>query len=310
MSIDPVKVLFVGGFGRSGSTLLDNVLGQVDGFFSSGEISYIWDRCLEQDRLCSCKAAFSRCPLWSRIVDSAFPDRAAIDTGRMAAVRESLAPKQVAVAALRDRNALQFDGVDAYLDRLVSLYRAIREVTGCRIIVDSSKAPGHGFVLRASRAIDAYGLHLVRDSRPVAYSWQKKMVYDETGETLHMSRFSASRSSRLWYTWNLATERVWRSPAERYLRLRYEDFVADPATALRGIAEFVGETPAELPVDANNHFHMGTTHSLAGNPSRFKEGPVEILRDDAWHTALPRGQRLLVTALTAPLLARYGYFKR
>ena len=54
MSGEPVKVLFVGGFGRSGSTLLDNVLGQVDGFASCGEISYLWDRGLEQDRLCSC----------------------------------------------------------------------------------------------------------------------------------------------------------------------------------------------------------------------------------------------------------------
>ncbi len=82
MSGSPVKVLFVGGFGRSGSTILDNVLGQVEGFFSAGEVSYLWDRCFEQDRLCSCKNAFSQCPLWSRIVARAFPDRETLDTAR------------------------------------------------------------------------------------------------------------------------------------------------------------------------------------------------------------------------------------
>jgi len=137
------------------------------------------------------------------------------------------------------------------------------------------------------------------------------MVYDPTGdEPLYMTRFSPSRSSKLWYTWNLATESVWRSAAERYMRLRYEDFVADPVASLGRIVEFVGETVDALPVDENRQFEMGTTHSLAGNPSRFKDGPVEIRRDDKWRHAQPRGQRLLVTALTAPLLARYGYFSR
>ena len=32
------KVLFIGGYGRSGSTLLDRVLGSTDGFFSAGEL--------------------------------------------------------------------------------------------------------------------------------------------------------------------------------------------------------------------------------------------------------------------------------
>jgi hypothetical protein len=311
MSTVPVKVLFVGGFGRSGSTLLDNVLGQVDGFFSAGEVSYLWDRCLEQDRLCSCKRAFSDCPLWSRIVERAFPDRSAIDTQALVAVRESLVPKKVALAAMRGGSARDMDGIDGYLRRLVPLYRAIREETGCRVVVDSSKAPGHGFVLRSTPDLETYALHLIRDSRPVAHSWQKKMVYDPTGdEPLYMTRFSPARSSKLWYTWNLATERVWASAADRYLRMRYEDFVAAPAESLRRILDLVGESVPELPVDEENRFEMGEMHSAAGNPSRFKDGPVEIRRDDKWRSAQPTSHRLLVTLLTFPLLLRYGYLGR
>lgn len=39
-----VKVLYVIGWGRSGSTILDNVLGQLDGCFSTGELHYFWER--------------------------------------------------------------------------------------------------------------------------------------------------------------------------------------------------------------------------------------------------------------------------
>jgi len=308
MSAEPVKVLFVGGFGRSGSTLLDNVLGQVAGFFSCGEISYLWDRGLEQDRLCSCKSAFSQCAFWSRIVERSFADSASLDLARLVAVRESLTPKRVAVAAMRGQEARGLEGVSDYLDRLLPLYQAIRDETGCRVVVDSSKAPGHGFLLRSSPEIDAYALHLVRDSRAVAHSWQKKMVYDPTGdEPMYMSRHSPARSSKLWNTWNLATERVWRSRPERYLRLRYEEFVDMPSSSLARIVEFVGEAVAELPVDAGNRFEMGPIHALAGNPSRFEDGPIEIRQDDKWKRAQPLGQRLLVTLLTLPLLVRYGY---
>ncbi|WP_420910932.1 sulfotransferase [Thermus thermophilus] len=41
MSQEKVKVVFIGGYGRSGSTLLDRMLGQVEGFVSVGELRHI-----------------------------------------------------------------------------------------------------------------------------------------------------------------------------------------------------------------------------------------------------------------------------
>src|SRR5918995_1530890 len=50
----PVKVLYVAGLGRSGSTILANTLGQVEGFFSGGELNFIWKHALIENRLCGC----------------------------------------------------------------------------------------------------------------------------------------------------------------------------------------------------------------------------------------------------------------
>jgi hypothetical protein len=46
-----VTVLYVAGTGRSGSTLLARVLGEADGFVAAGELRYVWQRGLVEDRL-------------------------------------------------------------------------------------------------------------------------------------------------------------------------------------------------------------------------------------------------------------------
>jgi hypothetical protein len=55
---------------------------------------------------------------------------------------------------------------------------------------------------------------------------------------------------------------------------------------------------------------LSPSHTVAGNPMRFRTGPTALRRDDAWRAELPTGRRRLVTFLTAPLLARYGYLRR
>ena len=37
-----MTIVFIGGAGRSGSTLLEKILGNLDGCFSAGELRFIW----------------------------------------------------------------------------------------------------------------------------------------------------------------------------------------------------------------------------------------------------------------------------
>lgn len=61
----PIKVLYIAGPTRSGSTIISNILGQIDGFFHAGEVIEAWDR----GRIwkCSCGAFPDVCPVWSKI---------------------------------------------------------------------------------------------------------------------------------------------------------------------------------------------------------------------------------------------------
>jgi hypothetical protein len=62
-----------------------------------------------------------------------------------------------------------------------------------------------------------------------------------------------------------------------------------------------------LPFTSERTITLLPTHSVKGNPNRFREGPIEVRLDDEWHTTMRSTDHYAVTARTWPLLARYGY---
>jgi hypothetical protein len=48
-------------------------------------------------------------------------------------------------------------------------------------------------------------------------------------------------------------------------------------------------------------------YGVSGNPNRFQSGPVRLRPDDEWISRMRPRDKTLVTLLTLPLLARYGY---
>jgi hypothetical protein len=94
------------------------------------------------------------------------------------------------------------------------------------------------------------------------------------------------------------------------LRLRYEELLADPVAATRKVAAFAGLDTGPLDFLDADRVRLGTCHSVAGNPMRFATGEIPLRHDEAWRDRLAPGQRVLVGALTAPLLTAYGYGRR
>jgi hypothetical protein len=93
-----------------------------------------------------------------------------------------------------------------------------------------------------------------------------------------------------------------------YLRLRYEDMVADPARGLREVLAHAGETgEPDLSFVHGSCIDLADNHLVDGNPVRFTKGSLRLRVDDDWCSQMPRRQRRIVTALTLPLLAAYGY---
>ncbi|ROP44029.1 sulfotransferase [Pseudokineococcus lusitanus] len=310
---EPVVVLLVAGSGRSGSTLLASATGQLPGAFCAGELRYLWSRGAVEDHRCGCGRAFSACPVWSAVlaeVRRAHPD---LDPAALAArLRARLRVRRLPAVLLRraaGRRPLARHPDDAVL---ADLYRATARVTGARVVVDPSKLPTYGLLLEGLPDVDLRVVHLVRDPRATAWSWQRrKPTRDVPGEETLMPRPGLLRSTALWALWNAAAAAWWPPRAGRAVRVRYTDLVARPEAALAAVARVAdlpddGVAGGDAPLvrrgaDGVPQVHLAPTHTVAGNPDRHGSGAVALREDDEWRTRMPRGPRAVVGALTAPV---------
>ncbi|MBA2441907.1 MAG: sulfotransferase [Rubrobacter sp.] len=303
-----VKVLYIAGLGRSGSTILANGLGQVDGFFSAGELNFIWKHNLIGNRLCGCGAPFHSCPVWAGILDEAFGGPDGVDAHEMVRLQhQGTRTRHVPLMLVPRGRYLLRERLGKLLGSTGRLYGAMAAETGSRVIVDSSKEPAYGYALGMAPGIDLRVLHLVRDPRAAAYSWLKRKRQPDSEEIEYMHRMSAPKSAALWDAWNAAAEVLWRREPGRYLRLRYEDFVRSPRESFQRILRLLGEEGAEVPMEGERGVKLGVSHTVSGNPNRFDTGTVELRPDREWTERMEPRDRLAVTALTFPLLRRYGY---
>jgi hypothetical protein len=307
-ALDKVKVLYVVGLGRSGSTILSNSLGQIPGFFSGGELNFIWRHNVLENRLCGCGRPFRECPVWTRVMDQAFGGMDGVDPRAIMRLQNlGTRTRHIPMMLTRGGRRSLAQRLEKLLIAYGRLYEAIGAITGSRVIVDSSKEPAHGFAMSMVPGVDFYALHLLRDPRAAAYSWSKKKPQPDTDTRDFMVRFSPAKSSALWDSWNASAEALWRRVPDRYLRLRYEDFVADPRECFEKILALVGEPDAGPPLVGEREVKLGVSHTVSGNPNRFETGAVELRTDREWTSRMKPRDKALVTVLTLPLLKHYGY---
>jgi hypothetical protein len=302
-----LRVLYVGSWSRSGSTLLDLILGQLPGFVSVGEVRFLWERGLVERQLCGCGTAVPDCPFWRAVLREAFGDVQGVDAGAMIALQQEvdgLARVPWLLAPSRPRRLER--AVVAYREVLGLVYRAVRSVSGASVIVDSSKYATYGGLLAGVPGLDLRALHLVRDSRAVAYSWTRRTLLPEVAtEERYMPVLPPWRSAVFWALENVALGLLLKS-SSRYRVLRYDDLATRPQEALSAALEAIG-IAADLGFLQDNRLSLGPNHTVAGNPIRFRRGDIPIVPDVEWQDRLEPGARRMVTALTWPLLVRYGF---
>lgn len=327
-----LHVVYLGGFGRSGSTLLERVLGAIPGWVNIGELVDLPRSVYVHQERCGCGEPFLACPFWGEVGALAHGLPTAGSGGwdparmaRLAELRTQVArqrqlPALLALSRGRGGSSLLAGQVREYQSEYGRIYRAVAEVGGARVVVDASKGPAHGLALGLrlpggeDRGYDLSMVNLVRDPRGVAYSWSRRQVVRPQAGTAneHMWSISSSRSAAQWAALQTEMDLIGRAGGIRCARLRYEDLVDAPERAVQEVVARLGLAVghADLAHLDGRTVTLAASHGLSGNPSRFTHGSTALRSDVAWREGLPTRERRVVTGVTMPWLLRYGYVGR
>ncbi|MGH7558952.1 MAG: sulfotransferase [Gemmatimonadota bacterium] len=310
-----VKVLYILGFARSGSTILGNLLGEIDGFFHLGEVHRLWLRFPRRGVKCGCREELQACPFWAEVIATTMKKieaREAPAAGAKYADAQALDGLRPYIPQkfLNDRDLRRWAPSEDYARTMEALFHSVAEVSGARVLVDSSKSPALAKYMWNLSTIVPYVLHMVRDPRGSVFSRQRRKARF-TGGRIQIRPSTAASDSLRWARANLAAHAIRRSKGARgQMFLPYEEFISHPEPSLRRIVELMGENPATLPLLDGRTALLETNHTVSGNVNRYQTGEVKLRLDDRWVRSMKTRDHLLVTSLTVPLLLKYGYSLR
>jgi hypothetical protein len=307
----PLTILYIAGAGRSGTTILERVLGTLPHTLASGETYRLFmDRGIPQ-KTCSCGQQLWDCSFWDGVLQQCFAGRDPhpvlqdILTLHHALDHSRHLPKLF----LESLNPTLQQQLSRYRDHLRVLYQGLAQQTGARVLIDSSKVPSRAFVLAGIPEFEVHVIHVVRDVRALVYAWQKKMQYIPDSRW-DIQRYTPLQTLGFWTTCNLFSECLaWKMP---YLRIQYESFAQSPRQTVQTVIDRIPALQGESLnfVGQTNQIDLQPFHSIAGNPIRFESGLTKITLDETWKTHLDPATARRVTVMAAPLLKRYSYSLR
>jgi hypothetical protein len=296
-----VKVIYIASNGRSGSTILDMLLGMKPGCFTVGEVQLVGFARGGARLPCGCGSNVGECAYWKTVLGSLAGN---VDLDLVSRFRENPNAGRVIRLAELARMLFRPGGGSrerAYARENVRLFEQIREAAqtyearDITRIIDASKDPYRLYNMSAGSEIDLQAIHLVKDPRAFVYS----MIKNDRGFTRLLKSL---RMSTRYLVENaiiqLASRRI--RPGGK-IRIRYEDLVSD----VEGQLARVLPEPGSDDGTASENWWRELQHGVAGNASRLRKDQIKA--DTGWHTEMSRYERLVVWGVTLPLARAYGY---
>jgi hypothetical protein len=288
------QIVYIAGYGRSGSTVLDMLLSSVPDTLGLGELSHFLPAVGLDERLPDGRQSAWR-QFWGN-------------------VRAGFVARMGGRAACRQCGAVQltferFGGLFHTLWRAPGaqaaqyrqcqrrLIEAIAEAKSCRFIVDSSKtawqAAWRPLALQRIAGLEVKVIHLVRDGRGVIWSQMRGSNRQLEAGSAGAAQSLATLRSVVGWTWAngvVPIQKLWLPPRS-VIRVRYEDLVNQPQRELSRISAFLGIDLSTVAHQLSRGRPFPGVLQYTGN--RVRHSGIDRLReDDAWKRCLPRNRRL------------------
>ncbi len=301
-------LVFIGGSGRSGSTLLDLLLNRNSLIQSVGEFYRLSRYARTNFEPCTCGQPVMECPFWLKVQAEIQRATGSHSDPELLKSFEVALPKyeQAMVTNLIQQASLIFG--NSWLHRTLSrsflrqshqavqnsivAYKAIRRVTHCPVILESTKNPRRLKEIYLADPKSFKLIYLIRDGRAVAASAMRRVGMD------------MKSAAGEWERWN---RRSWWSqltvPAQQKIRIRYEDVCQSPESTLQSICQFL-----EMPFEPSMlELRKSESHGLGGNPMRFRRDESTIRLDEQWREQLTENDLKTFDSVAGRMNRRFGY---
>src|SRR5579872_1748144 len=264
------RVVFITGAGRSGTTLLGSLLGEIPGIIHVGEIIHFWLNSHKPDVRCGCGNQLGKCDFWVEVVRDAFGSLSKEKaTSLFQECRNGARISHSILLLSRTTRRRVAARIRNFLTALSQLYASIAKTSNCNVIIDSSKSPGLGCLVETIENISFSSIHMTRDPRAVAFSWTREKIDPAWGRP--MPRHHVVSSALTWLWGELFVSSTLAKNTSNYTHIRYEDLVSDLAKTLASVVSFLRLDAPGLPSNTSGII-LGTNHTVAGNPIRFHRG--------------------------------------
>ena len=255
-----MKIIYIAGDGRSGSTLLDSILSNIDGSLSVGECHRFWIRFYEGETRCACGEIITECELWNK-VDHQMRQRFVEYDPEI--FKKRVVEIQLFKNFKKIPKLISSEMWQPFCVQVKAFYEIIASHSEKNIVIDSSKSISWAYFLEQLDFANLYIIHLERKLPSVANSWRKQMLLPEyTSKEVYMPVKSVALSTKSWLKVKVMAKRL--KKADHYLFVSYEMFCKQPDVWLQKIKYFINED-----FDVAK-MQMQKTHAIGGNPMRAK----------------------------------------
>jgi hypothetical protein len=305
-----MRVVYIIGAQRGGTTIVGRVLGAATGMAFAGELRILW-AARESRPNCGCGLSRQACPIWSQVLTSGDGIDGA-SASELDALREAIVPTSgqwKVVSRVLDTGFAPNAELDRYSQALHHLYESWAEASGVHVVVDSSKYPAEALVLRQVPGIEPVFVHVVRDPRGVVYSRMRRRT---SGGGSH-PRFAFDHAMS-WRRRYLAGEQIVRSAGpERAITIPYEDFIDDPVPRVAAVAALAGVDVGRpvLPTGSGDRIRLPVAHTPVADGRYRDPEDVELHDRQEWRDRLhPLDRRIIEAVTSSALRERYERGRR
>lgn len=312
-----VKYCFICSAARSGSTLLDMLIGGHSAAVSLGEFSFLGKSIALREK-CSCGKIITECPQWSKIFSEILTNRgidilkspyALWQWDTLASVNIDRKQQTNFYLALRKMRSIWCDihnlctikeqkifplppSIQKSIKNIQYLYDIVASQWGKDVIVDSSKNIHKALAIYEKNPLNTKIIFLTRDGRGVYFSRRS-------------SGFSRQQSIRGWYRYNKRAELLLnkRIHPNQLLRIKYENLAEYPEKTIQIVCSFLQIPYEPAMVDLG----QSERHLVSGNDTRLKKNQV-IKLDDRWLTRLKEEELAYFERKGGLLNATLGYY--